>query len=411
MSDNEPNPKAYKKVGTEADWYKARNLSDDQRLAFQKMAILSASEKKKSKQLLVEAFQKMNVPLLDPCQLMSQKDRNGFTSLSLFSGGGGMDLGFDIAGFVHKASYELLQFAGDTIKHNRPAWTVHSGSDGDVTDVDWSTYKTLVDVVHGGPPCQPFSNAGRQAGKSDPRDMVPEFVRCVLGCEPKVFVMENVAGLLSSKFQNYLQEVFFKPLKDKFSITTFELAAADFGVPQRRRRVFFVGTQLGMPQYHPPRPTHINPFVKTKEKNPKQTSFLLSEAISNLPKTMGVRRALGLGDIGNDQLAPTIRCTLTGPRGTTSILSSTSASKVWDSIGVWANGVAKDRPSASKFETKNGNFRLSVDDVALLQGFPATWIFEGAVSKSLGQIGNSVAPPMAYAVALSVAEILIQTPS
>lgn len=407
MSENELEKKSYNKVGTDTDWYTARNLSNEQRLAFQKMSVLSASEKRKSNELAVETFQKMNVPVIDPRQLMPQKVGNGITSLSLFSGGGGMDLGFDLAGFTHIASYELLQFAGETIKRNRPHWDVHCGTDGDVTEVDWTGYKKRVDVVHGGPPCQPFSNAGRQAGKSDPRDMVPEFVRCVLECEPKVFVMENVTGLLSSKFETYLQEVFFAPLRDRFSIATFELAAADFGVPQKRRRVFFVGTQIGLPEYHPPRPTHINPFTKIKDKRVKQTSFVFAEAISNLPETMGVRQALGLEGIGTDQLAPTIRCTLTGPRGTTSILSSTSASKVWDGIEVWANGVARDRASASKFQTKNGSFRLSVDDVALLQGFPSNWKFEGAVSKSLGQVGNSVAPPMAYEVALSVAEVLI----
>ena len=399
--------KAYAKSGIDADWYSARNLSDDQRVKFQNMSLLSASKKKISTQLPVESFQKMNTPLMDPSQLMPQKKRNNLNTLSLFSGGGGMDLGFDLAGFTHKASYELLEFAGDTIKRNRPKWKVHSGSSGDVTEVDWSIYEGSIDVVHGGPPCQPFSTAGRQAGMSDPRDMVPEFVRCVLECDPKVFVMENVIGLQSSKFQSYLHEVFLKPLQEKFSITTFELSAADFGVSQRRRRVFFVGTRLDIPQYQPPQPTHINPFDKTKEKNIKQTSCLFSETKLNLPETMGVREALGLGDTGIDHLAPTIRCTLTGPRGTTSILSSTSASKVWDSMGVWANGVGKDRASASKFETKNGNFRLSVEDVSLLQGFPVNWKFEGAVSKSLGQIGNSVAPPMAYAVALSIVEILI----
>ena len=407
MPEKKSDEKKYNKVGTDTDWYSARNLTNEQRLAFQKMSAESAREKRKSNDLAIETFQRMNVPVIDPRDLMPQKRGNGIRSLSLFSGGGGMDLGFDLAGFTHIASYELLKFAGETIKLNRPHWDVHCGADGDVTEVDWSIYKEHVDVLHGGPPCQPFSNAGRQAGKSDPRDMVPEFVRCVLECDPKVFVMENVTGLLSAKFETYLQEVFFSPLRDRFSISTFELSAADFGVPQKRRRVFFVGTQLDLPEYHPPRPTHINPFTKTKDKHIQQTSFMFSEAISNLPETMGVRQALGLKDIGTDQLAPTIRCTLTGPRGTTSILSSTSASKVWDAIEVWANGVARDRESASKFQTKNGSFRLSVDDVALLQGFPCNWKFDGAVSKSLGQIGNSVAPPMAYAVALSVAEVLM----
>ena len=72
-------------------------------------------------------------------------------------------------------------------------------------------------------------------------------------------------------------------------------------------------------------------------------------------KCLGVREALGLEPIGYDTIAPTIRCTLTGPRSTTSILSSTSAQKVWKSIGIWPNGVQQDREKASSFETKDGN--------------------------------------------------------
>ena len=122
---------------------------------------------------------------------------------------------------------------------------------------------------------------------------------------------------------------------------------------------------------------------------------------------MGVREALGLSDIGIDTIAPTLRCTLTGPRSTTSILSSTSAQQVWRSVGVWPNGVQSNREKASAFETKDGTFRLSVADCAMLQGFPEEWKFNGPVYQALGQIGNSVAPPMAYHIALSVAQVLL----
>ena len=121
---------------------------------------------------------------------------------------------------------------------------------------------------------------------------------------------------------------------------------------------------------------------------------------------MGVREALGLPDIGYDTIAPTIRCTLTGPRSTTSILSSTSAQKVWNSLDIWPNGVQLDREKASAFETKDGTFRLSVPDCAILQGFPEGWKFNGPVYKALGQIGNSVAPPMAYGIAKPIAQAL-----
>ena len=121
---------------------------------------------------------------------------------------------------------------------------------------------------------------------------------------------------------------------------------------------------------------------------------------------MGVRGALGLGSIGIDALAPTLRSTLTGPRHTTSILSSVSAQRKWRALRIWPNGVAATREAASAFPAANGHFRLSVADCALLQGFPAAWKFDGAVYMSLGQIGNSVSPPMAYQLGLAVGQAL-----
>ena len=100
---------------------------------------------------------------LDPLDLMPLLDRNGLTCLSLFSGGGGLDVGFERAGFDHTACFELLDVCGETLRTNRPAWQVKSGqAEGDVTAAGFSHFRG-VDVVHGGPPCQPFSVAGKQA--------------------------------------------------------------------------------------------------------------------------------------------------------------------------------------------------------------------------------------------------------
>jgi DNA (cytosine-5)-methyltransferase 1 len=121
---------------------------------------------------------------------------------------------------------------------------------------------------------------------------------------------------------------------------------------------------------------------------------------------MGVRDALGLPAIGFDALAPTIRSGFTGPRHTTSILSSVSAQRVWERLQIWPNGVAASREAARQFVSKNGHFRLSVQDCALIQGFPATWRFHGAVYVALGQIGNAVAPPVAYAIARALTQAI-----
>ena len=93
---------------------------------------------------------------------------------------------------------------------------------------------------------------------------------------------------------------------------------------------------------------------------------------------MGIREALGLPDIGFDALAPTLRSSLTGPRHTTSILSSTAALKLWDRLQIWPNGVQFTRENAHNFIAKNAHFRLSVMDCQVMQGFPETWKFYGA---------------------------------
>ncbi|MDA8553883.1 DNA (cytosine-5-)-methyltransferase [Luminiphilus sp.] len=334
---------------------------------------------------------------------MPALDNKSLSSLSMFSGGGGFDLGFDYAGFSHVASYELLDFAAETISSNRPLWNVYGGDEGDVTGIDWRHYRGGVDVIHGGPPCQPFSSAGRQRGARDPRDMFPQFVRAVKEIEPKVFIAENVRGLAGAKFRAYVTETIVEPLTAKYEIRSFLLNAASFGVPQSRTRVVFIGYHKTSVGITPSEPSATHDWSEFRKNNSSKQASMWDE---ELPRTMGVRAALGLPDTGVDALSPTLRCSLTGPRGTTSILSSSAAQDVWQRLEIWPNGVGADRRSAQAFPAKYDHYRLSVEECALLQGFPNDWRFHGAVHKSLGQIGNSVAPPMAYAIAKSVSEDL-----
>lgn len=338
-----------------------------------------------------EPMHEINVPRLCPDALMPPLPRHGLRALSLFSGGGGLDLGFERAGFAHTASWDVLADAGETLRRNRPDWAVHSGPDGNVKQVDWRSWRGRADVVHGGPPCQPFSVAGRQRGPGDERDMFPEFVRAVLGVEPRAFVAENVAAVGGPKFRPYLAETVLRPLGAAYVIRELELRAEAFGVPQQRRRFVLVGfrSMEDAKRWVPPAGTH----------SPHDEDLPLGP----LPRCLGARWALGLPDIGYDALAPTIRSSLTGPRHTTSILSSVSSSTAWERLGIWPNGVARQREQARAFVAANGHFRLSVPDVALIQGFPPDWSFAGAVYMALGQIGNAVPPPIGYAVAASVA--------
>lgn len=404
--NNSEEIKGFKTKGTNANWYTGWNISKDERLRYSKLSKESAKAKQKAiAENKIGYYQIINKPRLNPNRLMPIIRSTGLKALSLFSGGGGMDLGFDRAGFKHVASYELLDFAAESIRLNRPNWNVFSGEQGDVTEIDWSKYKGQVDVIHGGPPCQPFSTAGRQKGSKDVRDMVPEHVRCIQEIKPRAFVLENVQGLSSKKFIMYLQKVLYKPLEKEYNIKQFVLNASGFGVPQIRKRIIFVGIKkTELTEYEIPLDTHDYSHL-TRKTNGK-TKTIPFQRTKMRKKCMGVREALGLDDIGFDTIAPTLRCTLTGPRSTTSILSSTSAKNVWDSIHIWPNGVQINRDKASSFETKNGNFRLSVEDCAVIQGFPKSWKFVGPVYKVLGQIGNSVSPPMAYNIAKSITQCL-----
>lgn len=379
--------------GTEAPWYQGRDLTEEQRATYRATSRLSHRAKLKALSGDgPEPLHPVNVPNFDPANLMPMVEDHGLAALSLFSGGGGLDLGIDRAGFGHVASYDTLEAAGATLSLNRPEWTVRAGVEGDVKSVDWQQHRGAADVLHGGPPCQPFSTAGRQKGARDGRNLLPDFVRSVLAVRPQAFVAENVAALAGPKFQNYRRRSFYGPLAKTYHVATFLMSAHDFGVPQRRRRVVFVGfrRKRDFARFVAPTPSHHMP----------------GEPVDGLAPTLGVRAVLGLPDTGYDALAPTIRSTLTGPRHTTSILSSASAQRAWAKLGIWPNGVASNRAAASSFPAKNGDFRLSVADCGLLQGFPENWRFEGATYMALGQIGNSVAPPVAYAVGVAVAEAL-----
>jgi DNA (cytosine-5)-methyltransferase 1 len=358
------------------DWY--RNISTRSRL--RKKAAVNGE--------LQPELSRINKPILKPEQLMPQRQPHGLRFLSLFSGGGGFDLGFERAGFEHVASFDILDVCGGTLQRNRPQWEVLCGASGDVTKVDWSSYKGKVDLIHGGPPCQPFSIAGKQDGSKDDRDMWPAFIDAVLTLMPEAFVAENVPGLLDPKFRQYVDTAILAPLTPHYHILKFKAVASDFGVPQIRKRVIFVGfrSRKVAELYKIPEPTHFS----------KDSLFYSDQ------HTMGTRAALGLEDIGFDCFAPTLRSGFTGPRKSTSILNSKASQKVWGKLQIWPNGVQKSREEAIMFPPENGHFRLSVQDCALLQGFPDDWIFQGAAYQILGQIGNSVCPPVGYAIAKSV---------
>lgn len=368
-------------------------LTEEQREKYRATSL--RSKLRKEELLRTHCFETSISPIqgerLDPLDLMPQLKPNGLTCISLFSGGGGLDLGFERAGFDHAQSFEILDICGATLRKNRPHWKINAGPiEGDVTKAKFTRFRGI-DIVHGGPPCQPFSVAGKQAGEDDPRNMWGDFVRCVRQTRPRAFIAENVYGLLDKKFDAFVKRAILNPLEHEYNIFKFKLAADDFGVPQARKRVFFIGFRAKRDalRFDRPSPTHGDVFSL--------------DLFSPLLPRNTARRSLGLMEIGFDDVAPTLRSGFTGPRNTTGVVNSTAASKIWSKLQIWPNGVQPTHPLALAFPPENGHYRLSIADCALLQGFPEDWKFAGAVYQALGQIGNSVCPPVAYAVAKQVA--------
>ncbi|MCX6359842.1 MAG: DNA cytosine methyltransferase [Armatimonadetes bacterium] len=213
-----------------------------------------------------------------------------FASIELFSGAGGLALGATRAGFRHAALVEYNASACKTLRLNAGHGCQECGDwrvvEADVRDYDFSSLGQGLDLVAGGPPCQPFSLGGKHRGPTDARDMFPEAVRAVRTLRPKCFLFENVKGLLRQSFTSYFSYVLLQLTYPEVGpkageawtdhLTRLErlhtggsepdlsyrvvfrlLNAADFGVPQHRHRVFLVGfrSDLGR-EWSFPAPTH-----------------------------------------------------------------------------------------------------------------------------------------------------------
>ncbi|ASM49795.1 DNA (cytosine-5)-methyltransferase 1 [Pseudoalteromonas espejiana DSM 9414] len=181
---------------------------------------------------------------------------------SYFTGAGGLDLGFEqasdnIVEFETCFTSDIEKWAEATIKHNRPEWNFHRE---DITELCPSTVIRAVgkapDVIIGGPPCQPFSVAGKQKATNDPLGVLyRDYIRHVDALKPEIVVMENVYGLAQVKSANMIEEI-YKSFHDiGYDVTHRELMAADYGVPQKRRRLFFVAAK-NLHYFQYPQPTH-----------------------------------------------------------------------------------------------------------------------------------------------------------
>ena len=195
-----------------------------------------------------------------------------YTFIDLFSGAGGLMRGFLNAGFSPLFSVEMWNPAIETHKLNYPQIPVWNEDIRTIDNSRLMPYKGNVDVIIGGPPCQGFSTIGKRLIKDPRNELVFEFIRFVDVIRPKMFLMENVRGLLSSDGGNTKRAIEDEFRKIGYTVISQVLCAADYGVPQMRNRVFFVGTRndLGVEPSFP---------VATRNKNNYMT---VGEAINDL---------------------------------------------------------------------------------------------------------------------------------
>jgi DNA (cytosine-5)-methyltransferase 1 len=385
-------------------------------------------------------------------------------SVELFAGAGGLAIGMSNAGFNHAAVIEWDHNACETFRENQrrharsvKGWPLH---ETDVRRFDYSRVGDVM-VVSGGPPCQPFSLGGKHRGYSDKRDMFPEAVRAVRELRPKAFIFENVKGLMRESFADYFEYVHLQFTyagfgrrkaeswrehrarlerlhtsrrdRSEYNVVFRVLNAANFGVPQRRERVFLVGfrSDLGI-EWAFPDGSHSEDALLhaqwvtgeywerhrvARQRRPPLTGRLSARAerlrnealfdYSKLP-WLTVRDAISdlpdpetcpLNGVPNHVFNPGAR---SYPGHTGSPLDDPAKT-----LKAGDHGVPGGENMLARVD---GSIRyFTVREAARLQTFPDDYIFRGAWTEAMRQLGNAVPVRLAEVVARSVARSLTGT--
>lgn len=322
-----------------------------------------------------------------------------YTSIDLFAGAGGLSIGFRDAGIKSVYAVEYDKHAAKTFELNFPDAKV---SCADVRSVDFSKYRGRVDIVCGGPPCQPFSSGGLRNAADDARDMIPTFIEAVRNISPRAFLMENVNGLTVGERRIYLDSVLEKLQGLGYNITWRVVNAADYGVPQIRKRLIVVGVREGVFEF--PEPTHgpqgALPHVSAGEVLATITSKTVNSAKVTYARNPDLRPNPYHGQLYNgggrpidlEQPAPTILASAGG--------NKTHFIDVGGLVVTYHGHLA--RGGAPQIGELPEARRLTVEESAALQTFPADMTFSGPQSSQYRQIGNAVPPQLGYVLGVQL---------
>jgi len=333
--------------------------------------------------------------------------------LSLYTGAGGLDIGFHRAGFNITWANDIDKYATATYQNLFPNHDVRTGSllDQELPD------KNNIDVVVGGPPCQGFSVAGKM-DPNDPRSQhVWNFMGVVQKMEPRVFVMENVKGLaVNSRWKGLLDSLQKEARKMGYNTRIELLNASHYGVPQARERMFLIGTKEGK--------------ITTPRETTKNKPITVAEALMSIPKFKEkgndsictakitpaknpiLRKSPYAGMLFNGQGRPvnlnmpalTLPASMGGNR--TPIIDQNVIEDLKQEPWV-VNYHNRLINGGSPLKTTPRRLRrITVEEAIALQTFPCDMKFEGTQSSRFRQIGNAVPPELAFNVAKSVRSLL-----
>ena len=327
-----------------------------------------------------------------------------YSLISLFSGAGGMDLGFEKAGFKVEIANEYDSKICPTYRHNH---THTELIEGDIRNIDESVFPEGLCGIIGGPPCQSWSEAGSLKGIEDPRgQLFYEYIRILKKSQPKFFVAENVSGMMATRHSEAVSNIIEMFKECGYNVFVEQLNAIDYDVPQDRIRVFYVGFRkdLGIENFEFPTPSN-------------NRRLTLRDAIWDLQDT--AVPALDKNKANKD-LQILNHEYFIGSYST--IFMSRNRVRAWDepAFTVQASGrqcqLHPQAPKMIKIEKNKQKFvegkehlyrRLTVRECARVQGFPDDFEFlYNDVDMGYKMIGNAVPVNLAYAVANQIKKYL-----
>jgi DNA (cytosine-5)-methyltransferase 1 len=316
-------------------------------------------------------------------------------ALDIFAGAGGLSIGLEAAGFEIVAGVEIDPDACETFAKAHPAAEVICD---DVSRLPFATWAPRVDVVVGGPPCQPWSTGGKRLGEADPRDGWPIFLQALEAIKPQAFIAENVVGFAAGVRRPVYHALTQRLEALGYNVTAKVLNAADYGVPQRRLRLVIVGVTGDSFQFPDPAfgVAAGKPWRTAGEIIGPNPIGVPNPSIITYARRPDIRPNPYDGHVFNGGGRP---IDLSKPAPT--LLASMGGNKTpWvDTSGIvpeyHAHLMSGGAPRAGQVP---GARRITVEEAALLQTFPPDMHFAGRRSSCYRQIGNAVPPLLAEAV-------------